>query len=165
MKKLTKETAIYFGLGNKNISDQGKDDIKRLAAEVDNCPDVRIEIAGHSDSLGLDGINFELSWQRAEAVNDLIKGLGYDNSSYITVGYGARRPAKKIKIPAIVKTVFVVKKEEAQSTKEQTENTENTEPKSEELALQKEKSERRRKLRLEYIRRNSVNRRVEFNLR
>jgi outer membrane protein OmpA-like peptidoglycan-associated protein len=52
-----------------------------------------VRIEGHADSQGSDNINFPLSRQRAEAVQDWLEHHGdLQNMHFIVVGYGSTRP-------------------------------------------------------------------------
>ena len=63
-----------------------------FADAVTACPEARIDVEGHSDSLGDGLLNLRLSWERAEAVLAEIERLGYDTAQFSAVGYGDRRP-------------------------------------------------------------------------
>lgn len=56
-------------------------------------PQLRFEVAGHTDAKGSDGYNQELSQRRARVVYDYIGGRGIDNSRMVgPSGYGESRP-------------------------------------------------------------------------
>jgi len=56
------------------------------------CPDALIEISGHTDSVGSDDTNLQLSRRRAEAVSDYLKRAGVGAERMTAVGYGKTRP-------------------------------------------------------------------------
>jgi len=64
------------------------------AAEIlKRYPELRVEVAGHTDSKGSDAYNQKLSERRATAVYDYLTGNGVDASRLIgPVGYGESRP-------------------------------------------------------------------------
>lgn len=66
--------------------------IEALAATMQRCGDFRIEIGGHTDSQGADGINRELSAARARAVLAAMARGGIDTANLAAVGYGETRP-------------------------------------------------------------------------
>ena len=56
-------------------------------------PDLRVEVAGHTDSKGTDAYNQKLSERRAKAVYDYLAGNGVAASRLVgPVGYGESRP-------------------------------------------------------------------------
>ena len=56
-------------------------------------PDLRVEVAGHTDSVGTDAYNQGLSERRAKAVYDYLTSNGIDSSRLAgPVGYGLTRP-------------------------------------------------------------------------
>ena len=56
-------------------------------------PKIRVSVEGHTDSVGSDAYNEELSERRARAVFDYLVGQGIDASRLIPAGYGESRPA------------------------------------------------------------------------
>jgi len=55
-------------------------------------PSLRVEIGGHTDSVGSVDANLKLSQQRAEAVRDYLISRGAQPSQIIARGYGKSRP-------------------------------------------------------------------------
>ncbi len=56
-------------------------------------PDLRVEVAGHTDSIGTDAYNQKLSERRAKAVYDYLTSNGVDASRLVgPIGYGESRP-------------------------------------------------------------------------
>ena len=55
-------------------------------------PDMQVEIAGHTDSIGSDQYNQTLSEGRAQAVKDFFVGQGVPESQMTAVGYGESEP-------------------------------------------------------------------------
>jgi outer membrane protein OmpA-like peptidoglycan-associated protein len=54
--------------------------------------DRRVRIEGHTDSIGSDAANMDLSRRRARAVGEALAEAGIDGSRLDLEGYGARRP-------------------------------------------------------------------------
>jgi OOP family OmpA-OmpF porin len=72
--------------GSIEILDQAVDVLTRY-------PNVRVEVAGHTDSTGPDGYNQGLSERRARVVYDYLVGKGVDASRLAgPAGYGESRP-------------------------------------------------------------------------
>ena len=55
-------------------------------------PDIRLEISGHTDSVGKADYNRDLSQRRADSVKTYFIGKGIDASRLTAVGYGMDRP-------------------------------------------------------------------------
>jgi len=72
---------------SKKILDENRD-VARLKGE----PDIRVEIAGHTDSIGSDAYNQQLSERRAKAVVDYLVSKGVDPKRLKAVGYGKKQP-------------------------------------------------------------------------
>jgi OOP family OmpA-OmpF porin len=63
-----------------------------LADQMRKCPDIAMEIGGHTDSQGRDSSNLALSQARAEAVLLGLQGRRVLVGSLTAVGYGETRP-------------------------------------------------------------------------
>ena len=62
------------------------------AAETLKATDVRVEIAGHTDSIGTESYNQGLSVRRAEAVRRYLVGKGVAAERLVVRGYGESQP-------------------------------------------------------------------------
>jgi len=65
------------------------------AAALMDHPDVRVEIAVHTDRAGSAAVNRELSQRRAEWVKSYLVALGIEESRLVAKGYGERGPIKE----------------------------------------------------------------------
>lgn len=54
--------------------------------------DLKVEISGHTDNVGDDQYNQELSENRANSVKQYLMELGYPESKLTTIGYGKKKP-------------------------------------------------------------------------
>ncbi len=80
---------LVFDAGSAVIPDEAYPELDRLIDQLKENPNVRIQIAGHSDAL--EAIDFkDLSVKRAEAVAKYMFEEGFGNIEY--VGYEAGRP-------------------------------------------------------------------------
>jgi OOP family OmpA-OmpF porin len=64
----------------------------RIAALLAQQPDVRVEVAGHTDVTGVRELNLALSLARANVVRNQLVNLGIDVGRLETAGYGPDRP-------------------------------------------------------------------------
>ena len=55
-------------------------------------PDLKVELAGHTDNVGGANYNMKLSADRAEVVRQALVGNGIDESRLTAKGYGASKP-------------------------------------------------------------------------
>lgn len=83
---------IVFEPGSAEIDGATASLMNDLAAILKDCPGIRMEIAGHTDSQGSEGGNKALSQARAEAVRVALQGRRVDVSGMTAVGYGETRP-------------------------------------------------------------------------
>ncbi len=81
---------IYFGHdSDEPLSFNG---IQDFIAMMEQSPNMRIEIGGHTDSNGPEEYNQNLSQRRANAVKRYLERLGADGGRIRAVGYGESRP-------------------------------------------------------------------------
>ena len=66
--------------------------IDRLAQLLSVYPERSVRVEGHTDSVGDDATNQELSERRAAAVRDALLARGVDAARIEAVGYGATHP-------------------------------------------------------------------------
>lgn len=149
LQQVLDDTVVRFRVGSAKVPERFLGGLRRLGEAVETCPDAQIEIAGHSDPLGADGLNFELSWQRAEAVGAALAEMGFSMSAYITVGYGARQPVEDFSLPPV-----------------QVEHASGADQSEEDLrALEARRRSLEEQRRQRLVRLHAVNRRVEFRVR
>lgn len=66
--------------------------LDQIAAVLEGCPDISVEVAGHTDSSGSDAANLRVSEQRAQAAIDYLLGTGIDVARFTAMGYGESQP-------------------------------------------------------------------------
>lgn len=67
-------------------------EIQRVAEVLNQYPQTRITVAGHTDSTGSEEYNQQLSERRAQNVKDALIQSGVQASRITTVGYGETQP-------------------------------------------------------------------------
>ncbi|WP_234981488.1 OmpA family protein [Fontimonas thermophila] len=73
--------------------------LDEVAESLKNQPNVRVEIGGHTDSIGNDAYNHILSQQRAEAVRQYLISRGVSGDRLVAMGYGEFRPVASNETP------------------------------------------------------------------
>lgn len=83
---------LFFDTGKWNLKAESRNELKRVASII-NKQNVKVEISGHTDDVGTDENNQELSEKRAQSVRQyLIDHCGCQADKLIAVGYGKTRP-------------------------------------------------------------------------
>lgn len=82
----------HFAFDKAELNDEGRMELDESAKTLMSNPNVRIEVAGHTDSVGSDSYNMSLGERRAKVVADYLvsKGVGADRLE--PRSYGESRP-------------------------------------------------------------------------
>jgi OmpA-OmpF porin, OOP family len=83
---------LYFESGSDEFTDQSKQEVKRVIAEMARRQAPEITVIGHTDQVGPDQTNDALSLQRAERVKSILVGMGIPPDRILTAGRGRREP-------------------------------------------------------------------------
>lgn len=84
---------IYFDVNKDVVKPESFGTLKGIADVLKANPDVRVKIAGHTDSDGADAANLDLSKRRGASVkNELVKSFGIDESRLESDGLGESQP-------------------------------------------------------------------------
>jgi len=84
---------VLFAFGKAYLSPKADRNVEKLAVFLDNYPNRNVLIEGHTDSIGSDSYNMDLSRRRADSVKDRLVDAGIDPGRITTVGYGKKYPA------------------------------------------------------------------------
>lgn len=91
LSKVTREGTINFKRASFDLDPDSFTTLNRLAIAANDCPDLIVEIEGHTDSEGTPERNQRLSNRRADAVKDYLVKAGVSVSRLIAIGYGQSR--------------------------------------------------------------------------
>lgn len=83
---------VNFALNSANLTIESDTTLDRVAKALVEFPDIRVEVAGHTDSSGSDSYNLGLSQRRADAVKTYLIGKGVAADRLTTKGYGETEP-------------------------------------------------------------------------
>ena len=91
---LSGDALFAFGKASvENLSNAGRMELDALAARVLATPDIEaVHVIGHSDRIGRDAANIELSRRRAAAVRDHLVASGVPADKVTAVGRGSVEP-------------------------------------------------------------------------
>lgn len=83
---------ITFGSNSSSPTPQSQTVIKQLASTLGKRQDITVRVEGHTDTIGYDQPNLELSQKRADKVRDLLVASGVAAHRVQSVGMGDRYP-------------------------------------------------------------------------
>ena len=83
---------VLFDTGKHSLRPVAREKLAKVAGIVSGHPGLRLDVEGHTDSVGGDEYNQRLSEQRGEAVRDYLTQEGMAASSVTTKGFGKTQP-------------------------------------------------------------------------
>ena len=83
---------IYFDVGKSTIKPESMGVINEIAKLMNDHPDVKLSVEGHTDSDGDDSFNQKLSEERSLAVMNTLVELGIDKARLASKGWGESMP-------------------------------------------------------------------------
>ena len=84
---------VLFAFGKADLSSKADRNVDKLSDFLKKYPNRNVLIEGHTDSIGSDEYNLNLSRKRSGAVRDKLVGVGVEPDRITTVGYGEKYPA------------------------------------------------------------------------
>ncbi|KAA9345704.1 OmpA family protein [Adhaeribacter soli] len=84
---------IFFGSNKYNLEGISKTELKKLITFMRRYNTIRVEISGHTDDVGSDEANKELSEKRAQSVAAYLAANGISKDRIKAIGYGETKPA------------------------------------------------------------------------
>ena len=83
---------ILFDFDKADLSTEAKSNLTNLVTVLNEYPDTDIEVQGHTDSIGSDSYNMQLSKKRADAVSNYLLTKGIKSSRISIKAYGETAP-------------------------------------------------------------------------
>ncbi len=83
---------IFFEFNKATLRPESKPELERLVKLLSDVPALKIEISGHTDNVGSQLYNQELSEKRAKTVVDYLITKGIDENRLTHEGYGFSQP-------------------------------------------------------------------------
>ncbi len=84
---------IFFETDKYELKEKSKTELNNVIRFLEQNPDVKIEISGHTDDVGTATYNMNLSRRRAESVYQYLINQGVDDNRLNSSGYGQTNPA------------------------------------------------------------------------
>ncbi|PYO76357.1 MAG: hypothetical protein DMD63_14605 [Gemmatimonadetes bacterium] len=89
---VTFPSGILFPFNSTEILPAGKSNLQQLASSLEKYPNSDVLIVGHTDSVGTDAYNLDLSQRRALAASAYLQSLSVPASRLRTAGKGKTEP-------------------------------------------------------------------------
>ena len=89
---LSRTGNIYFSIASARLGAESRPVLDSIAGIISRCPDMVVEVSGHTDSDGSDATNQRLSEARARAVAEYLSTKDVRPENLRVVGYGELRP-------------------------------------------------------------------------
>lgn len=85
---------IQFEYNSSALTDDSQAGVAMLSDFLKRNPELRVELAGHTDDIGNEKYNLQLSADRANVVREALIASGIDASRLTANGYGSSKPLK-----------------------------------------------------------------------
>jgi outer membrane protein OmpA-like peptidoglycan-associated protein len=90
-----REDIVFFSLGSAQLTPDARNAIREAVADAKQHNLKRVQVTGHTDTLGAAESNERLSWRRADAVAQEIVAQGVPRDQIDVVGRGETDPPVK----------------------------------------------------------------------
>lgn len=89
---------IFYEFGKWNLTPESEEGLNALVKLLNDNPNITIEVSAHTDYIGNDTFNKELSEKRAQSVIAYLLKEGIEQARVTAVGYGEEQPITADKI-------------------------------------------------------------------
>ncbi|PWJ42134.1 OmpA family protein [Sediminitomix flava] len=83
---------VFFDTNSANLKTESEPELDHLVMILNEHQDLKVEIGGHTDDVGNEGYNQQLSEKRAQSVVSYLIGKGIESSRLVSKGYGESTP-------------------------------------------------------------------------
>ena len=83
---------VNFASGKADLTPEAREVLDRVVTSLAAYPEIRVEVAGHTDNKGSRALNTRLSQKRADAVKNYLAGAGISPDRLVAKGYGPDKP-------------------------------------------------------------------------
>ena len=83
---------IFFDFNKATLRTESITELRHMIKFMQDYPKLKVEISGHTDSVGTEDVNRKLSQGRAEAVREYLVSHGISTTRITAKGYGASKP-------------------------------------------------------------------------
>lgn len=83
---------IFFDVDKFDLKEKSIAELKKILRFLTDNPTVKVEISGHTDNVGSDAYNLQLSEKRARSVSNFLMANGVEASRLKTRGFGSGQP-------------------------------------------------------------------------
>ena len=90
--KITMKSGVLFDFNSSKVNTTVSDNLIKFAETLKQYPDTEILVAGHTDNVGTEQYNMNLSQQRANAVANVLKANNVSRNRLTILGYGEKNP-------------------------------------------------------------------------
>lgn len=90
--QVTFQSGLLFDFDSDNVRAEAAQNLRNLAASLDEYPNTDLLIVGHTDAVGTSGYNEELSERRAQSTAQYLSSVGVSPSRLKTAGRGETEP-------------------------------------------------------------------------
>jgi outer membrane protein OmpA-like peptidoglycan-associated protein len=91
-KEIVVLKGVNFAFNSAELTPQSKGILNEWVARIKSDTTIRVEVAGHTDNIGSDAYNQQLSQRRAKSVVDYFVSQGVSVDRLKAVGYGKTKP-------------------------------------------------------------------------
>jgi outer membrane protein OmpA-like peptidoglycan-associated protein len=92
MLAVTFKADALFDVDSAALKAGAFDEIQRVSTVLNQYPQTKIIVSGHTDSTGSEAHNLKLSERRANSVKNALAGQGVSLARITTIGYGQATP-------------------------------------------------------------------------
>ncbi|HET6559854.1 MAG TPA: OmpA family protein [Prolixibacteraceae bacterium] len=90
---------VFFKTDSYELLPESMSELDRLTALLKNNPTIHIALEGHTDNVGSEQYNLNLSESRAHEVHNYLVNNGIDRERISYKGYGFARPVRENNSP------------------------------------------------------------------